>query len=80
MVEKGAERATIVVDIFDIIQQVRDTSIHLIYSGRQACGRIGRGHTGEGSHRISHPPSFCGAYLNFSREKDSGCSGRPQTR
>ena len=30
-----------------------------------------RGHTGERSHRISHPPSFCGACLNFSREKDS---------
>ena len=27
------------------------------------------GHTGGRSHRISHPPSFCGAYLNFSREK-----------
>ena len=24
-----------------------------------------------GSHRIYHPPSFCGACLNFSREKDS---------
>ena len=24
-----------------------------------------------GSHRIFHPPSFCGACLNFSREKDS---------
>ena len=24
-----------------------------------------------GSHRISHIPSFCGACLNFSREKDS---------
>ena len=24
-----------------------------------------------GSHRISHPPYFCGACLNFSREKDS---------
>ena len=33
-------------------------------------GRTSRGHTG-GSHRISHPPSFCGACLNFSREKDS---------
>ena len=22
------------------------------------------------SHRIFHPPSFCGACLNFSREKD----------
>ena len=34
-------------------------------------GRISRGHTGGRSHRISHPPSFCGAWLNFSREKDS---------
>ena len=33
-------------------------------------GRTSRGHTGGGSHRISHPPSFCGARLNFSREKD----------
>ena len=33
-------------------------------------GRTSRGHTGR-SHRISHPPSFCGACLNFSREKDS---------
>ncbi|CAM9568839.1 unnamed protein product [Ascophyllum nodosum] len=29
------------------------------------------GHTGGRSHRISHPPSFCGACLNFSREKES---------
>ena len=28
-IEKGAERITIIVDIFDIIQQVRDTGIHL---------------------------------------------------
>ena len=41
------------------------------YSGRQACGRTSRGHTGGRTHRISHPPSFCGARLNFSREKDS---------
>ena len=34
-------------------------------------GRTSLGHTGERSHRISHPPSFCGACLNFSREKDS---------
>ena len=27
-------------------------------------------HTGGMSHRISCPPSFCGACLNFSREKD----------
>ena len=32
-------------------------------------GRTSRGHTGGRSHRISHPPSFCGACLNFSREK-----------
>ena len=34
-------------------------------------GRTSRGHTGGRSHRILHPPSFCGACLNFSREKDS---------
>ena len=34
-------------------------------------GRTSRGHTGGRSHRIFHPPSFCGARLNFSREKDS---------
>ena len=34
-------------------------------------GRTSRGHTGGRSHRISHPPSFCGACLNFSREEDS---------
>ena len=34
-------------------------------------GRTSRGHTGGRSHRISHPPSFCGACLNFSREKAS---------
>ena len=34
-------------------------------------GRTGRGHTGGRSHRISHPPFFCGACLTFSREKDS---------
>ena len=33
-------------------------------------GRTSRGHTGRRSHRISHPPSFCGACLNFSREKN----------
>ena len=33
--------------------------------------RTSRGHTGGTSQRISHPPSFCGACLNFSREKDS---------
>ena len=34
-------------------------------------GRTSRGHTGGRPHRISHPPSFCGACLNFSRGKDS---------
>ena len=34
-------------------------------------GRTSLGHTGGRSHRIPHPPSFCGACLNFSREKDS---------
>ena len=34
-------------------------------------GHASRGHTGGRSHRISHPPSFCGACLTFSREKDS---------
>ena len=28
-------------------------------------------HRGGRSYRIYHPPSFCGACLNFSREKDS---------
>ena len=37
-------------------------------------GRTSRGHTGERSHRISHPSSFCGACLNFSPEKDSAIS------
>ena len=39
---------------------------HSIYSGRTS-----RGHTGGRPHRISHPPSLCGACLDFSREKDS---------
>ena len=44
---------------------------HPINSGRQViCGRISRGHTGGRPHRISHPPSFCGASLNFSGEND----------
>ena len=41
-----------------------------IYSGRQ-----NRWKYQPGSHRISHPPPFCGgACLNFSREKDSAIS------
>ena len=40
------------------------------FGGRGHDVRTSRGHTGGRSHRISHPP-FCGAYLNFSREKDS---------
>ena len=43
-----------------------------IHSGRQVRWTYQPGsHTGGRSHRISHPPSFCGACLNFSREKDS---------
>ena len=34
-------------------------------------GRTSRGHTGGRSHRIFIPPSFCGACLDFCREKDS---------
>ena len=35
-------------------------------------GRTSRGHTGGRLHnRVFHPPSFCGACLNFSREKES---------
>ena len=34
-------------------------------------GRTSRGHTGGRSHRIFNPPSFCGARLDFCREKDS---------
>ena len=34
----------------------------------------GRGHTRGRSHRFSHPPSFCGACLTFSREKGSAIS------
>ena len=37
-------------------------------------GRTSRGHRGGRSHGISHPPSFCGACLNFSYEKDSAHS------
>ena len=45
-------------------------------------GRTSRGHTGGRSHRISHPPSFCGASLIFSREKDSDIPfpRRPRSR
>ena len=34
-------------------------------------GRTSRGHTGGRSHRNFIPPSFCGACLDFCREKDS---------
>ena len=34
-------------------------------------GCTSRGHTGGRSHRISPPPSFCGACPYFSREKDA---------
>ena len=41
-------------------------------------GRTNRGHTGGRSHRFLHPPSFCGACLNFSREKDSAAIPFPR--
>ena len=44
-----------------------------IYSGHQ-----GRGHIVGRSHRISHAPSFCGACLNFSREKASSAVPFPR--
>ena len=49
-----------------------------IHSGHlKFVGRTSRGHTGGRPHRIfSHPPSFCGACLHFSREKDSAISFR----
>ena len=40
-----------------------------IHSGHQL--DIPAGVTQKEGHRIFHPLSFCGAYLNFSREKDS---------
>ena len=45
-------------------------------------GRTSWAHTGGRSHRISHPPSFCGACLKFSREKDSAIifPRQPQSR
>ena len=42
---------------------------HPIYCGRLTCGR--RGNIGGRSHRRTLPPSYCGACLNFYREKDS---------
>ena len=35
-------------------------------------GHTSRGYTRGRSNRIFHPPSFCGAWLHFSGEKDSG--------
>ena len=43
-------------------------------------GSTSRGHTGGRSHRISHPPSFCRACLNFSLEKDSAVPFNPVCR
>ena len=45
-------------------------------------GRTSRGHTGGRSHRIFNPPSFCGACLDFCREKDSAIPfpRRPRSR
>ena len=40
---------------------------HSIYSGRRACGRTSRGHTGEWSHIISPPPSAVLALMFIAR-------------
>ena len=42
-----------------------------IHSGHQVRWTYQPGSHRRRSHMISHPPSFCGACLNFSREKDS---------
>ena len=42
-------------------------------------GCTSRGYTGGRSRRISHPHSFCGACLNFSREKDSAFLSFPSS-
>ena len=46
------------------------------------CGHQVRWTYQPGSHRIFHPPSFCGACLNVSREKDSAIPfpRRPRSR
>ena len=56
-------------------------SSHLFWTSKFV-GRTSRGHKGGRSHRISYPPSFCGACLNFSRDKDSAIPfpRRPQSR
>ena len=57
-----------------VTQQVRHVCVCVFFPfilDIKFVGRTSRGHTGGRSHRISHPPSFCGACLNFSREKDS---------
>ena len=67
----------VVTDIYihvHIIQQQKST-VHecvcvCVFSSHSSF----RGHTGGRSHRISHPPSFCGPCLNFFREKDSAVS------
>ena len=73
--EKGSPRVNSIITIRDPPLQkcacVCRVCCHPIYSGHQVCGRTSRGHTGGRSHMLSHPPSFCGACLNFSREKDS---------
>ena len=70
----------------DVIVQLNQSTNHTWSNGKCVCvcflcvffpfildfnGRTSRGHAGRRQHRIFHPPSFCGAYLTFSREKDS---------
>ena len=58
--DHGFERSDLCAVIIIII------IIIIIILGIKFVGRTSRSHTGGKSHRISHPPSFCGACLNFS--------------
>ena len=51
-----------------VTQEEDHTRFLILLSAMRA---LSRGHTGGISYKISHPPFFCNACLNFSREKDS---------
>ena len=65
----------IVIDVFDShIQRIVLVCVCVFFPSIldiKFVGRTSRGHTGGRSHRIFNPPSFCGACLDFCREKDS---------